>query len=69
MAARKRESNETFKKYRANLKKEAGILKRKLQGKLLWPGYMGTVRRYIHEGKRGLTGKGKVGGDKFVAYS
>jgi hypothetical protein len=64
MAARKRESGEAFKVYRENLKREARVLKRKLQGKLLWPGHMGAARRYIHEGRLGL-----AGGNKFVAYS
>ena len=58
MAARKRESGETHKEYRKNLKKEAGALEQKLLGRMLWPGYMGTYRRYITP----------VGVYKFVAH-
>jgi hypothetical protein len=69
MAARKRGASESFKRYRKNLKKEENELRRKLLGRVLWPGYMGTAMRYTLDGKRGLARKGKVGGFKFSAYS
>lgn len=69
MAARKRGAFESFKRYRKNLKKEENKLRRKLLGRVLWPGYIGTAVRYTFKGKRGLAGKGKVGGLRFSAYS
>ena len=36
MTARKRKSNESFKEYRANLKKENQVEKNQAKGRLIW---------------------------------
>ena len=43
MAARKRRENETFEKYRENLKKEEKELKKYLKGRVIWN--QGTYKR------------------------
>ena len=51
MAARKRKTMESYKRYRANLKAEDIKLKRQLMGRIIWPGQFGTAYKRIIHGK------------------
>ena len=51
MAARKRGRAESFKAYRRKLKAEDAKLKRRLLGRVLWPGYFGTAYKKLIYGK------------------
>lgn len=51
MAARKRGRAESFKAYRRNLKAEDTKLKRRLRGRILWPGQWGTAFKQMIYGK------------------
>ncbi len=56
--ARKRKVDESFKSYRSSLKEEALVLKRKLAGKVIWPGTWGTERKIFIGDKMFLVGSG-----------
>lgn len=65
MASRKRGSNESFKAYRQNLKREDKKLKARLKGvRVLWPGHWGQAIRQREE----LTGRDFLTNGTKVVY-
>ena len=52
---RKRKDNETFEKYRENLKKEAKELKQRLKGNLIWHSDFGTATKKYMNGVKYLS--------------